>query len=119
MKYLVVEEVEHKRALCPVGPLPSHVRRSWENPEFRRLAAITALALVLGTLFYWRVEGWSVLDSIYFSVITLTTVGYGDLAPTTAAGKVFTIFCGFAGIGIILGFFYIVAKDAIRRREGT
>ena len=72
-----------------------------------------------GTLFYWRVEGWSVLDSIYFSVITLTTVGYGDLAPTTAAGKVFTILYGFAGIGIILSFVYIVAKDAIRRRDGT
>jgi hypothetical protein len=54
---------------------PRTVRRSRENPAFRRLAAITALALVLGTLFYWRVEGWSVLDSIYFSVITLTTVG--------------------------------------------
>ena len=98
---------------------PRTVRRSWENPEFRGLAAITALALVSGTLFYWRVEGWSVLDSIYFSVITLTTVGYGDLAPTTAAGKVFTILYGFAGIGIILSFVYIVAKDAIRRRDGT
>jgi voltage-gated potassium channel len=61
--------------------------------------------LVLGTLFYWRVEGCSILDAIYFSVITLTTVGYGNLAPTTAAGKV--------------GFVYIVAKEAIRRRDGT
>ena len=82
---------------------PRTVRRSWENPEFRGLAAITALALVSGTLFYWQVEGWSVLDSIYFSVITLTTVGYGDLAPTTAAGKVFTIFYGFAVRAAVFG----------------
>ena len=74
---------------------------------------------MLGTLFYWRVEGWSVLDSIYFSVITFTTVGYGDLAPTTAASRVFTILYSFAGIGIILGFVYVVAKDALRRRDGT
>ncbi len=44
------------------------------------------------------------LDVFYFSATMLTTVGYGDLAPSTAAGKPFTVFYIFAGIGIIVGF---------------
>jgi len=41
------------------------------------------------------------MDSLYFSVVTFTTVGYGDLAPTTEAGKLFAIFFSFAGISIV------------------
>jgi voltage-gated potassium channel len=52
---------------------------------------------------YSTVEGWSVVDAFYFSVTTLTTVGLGDLAPTTTMGKLFTVVYIFAGLGIILG----------------
>jgi voltage-gated potassium channel len=77
------------------------------------------VTLPSGTLFYRNVEGWGILDSLYFSVITLANVGYGDLAPTTAAGKVFTILYIFVGIGIILGFVNTVAERSLQsRREG-
>ena len=67
--------------------------------------------------FYWRVEECSPLDALYFSVVTLTTVGYGDLAPATAAGKIFTILYIFVGIGIILGFVNAVAERSMERRK--
>ena len=95
------------------------IRRSLRDPEFRSLFGLVALTLGDGTVFYWRVEGWSLLDSFYFSSITLTTVGYGDLAPTTAAGKLFTVFYVFAGVGIIIAFVDAVARASVAQRAET
>ncbi len=58
----------------------------------------------MGTCVYHFAEGWSWIDSAYFSVITLSTVGYGDFYPQTDIGKLFTIFYIIIGIGIILSF---------------
>lgn len=72
------------------------------------------VTLVSGTLFYRGVEGWSLLDSLYFSVVALTTVGYGDLYPTTSYGKVSTIFHLFIGVGLIAAFIGKVATESIK-----
>ena len=45
-------------------------------------------------------EGWSVADALYFWLMTVSTVGYGDLAPTTPAGKTFVAI--YAPVGIVL-----------------
>ena len=66
--------------------------------DFRTMIIIT------GTLVYHYLEGWSYIDSLYFSVVTLTTIGYGDFAPKTDEGKLFTILYIVAGIGMILSF---------------
>lgn len=72
------------------------------------------LTLLSGTVFYRGVEGWSLLDSLYFSVVTLTS--YGDLAPSTPLSKIFTIVYLFVGIGLILGFIDAVSKRAMEIR---
>jgi len=59
---------------------------------------------MIGTVFYRIVEGWSWLDCLYFSVVTLTTVGYGDLNPTTSLSKVFTMIYILIGLGLFLVF---------------
>jgi hypothetical protein len=62
-------------------------------------------ALLIGTLAYHWLEGWSYLDSLYFCVISLATVGYGDLTPTTPVAKVFTMVYVINGIVILLALF--------------
>jgi hypothetical protein len=56
------------------------VASAWKrDPEFRSLVFLVLVTLLGGTIFYSLEEGWSVVDSFYFSVTTLTTVGLGDL----------------------------------------
>jgi len=74
------------------------------DKEYRDLVITTVVVLILGSIVYHYLEGWNWLDSLYFSVITLTTVGYGDFAPQTDGGKIFTIIYIIVGIGIILSF---------------
>ena len=76
----------------------------WKDPEYRDLLITTSIVLAMGTVMYHYLEGWSWLDSAYFSVITLTTVGYGDFSPQTDGGKAFTILYIVIGVGIILSF---------------
>jgi hypothetical protein len=96
------------------------IRGVWtglKDPEFRSLLFMVAILLVTGTLFYSSTEGWSKLDSLYFSLITLTTVGYGDLAPTAPVAKVFTMAYVVVGIGILLGFVSKVASNVLAERQ--
>jgi len=58
--------------------------------------------LIAGTLGYHFIEGWSLFDSFYMSVITLATVGYGETHPLSTTGRVFTIMLILGGMGIIL-----------------
>ena len=92
---------------------------AWKSDQaFRFLLALVVSLLVSGTTFFTLVEGWSVLDSFYFSVTTLTTVGFGDPAPTTALGKIFTILYIFVGLGVIGGFINVLAKHTFARQRG-
>jgi voltage-gated potassium channel len=88
------------------------------DPQFRSLVFLVLVTLLGGTLFYSTVEGWSVVDALYFSVTTLTTVGLGDLAPKTTLGKIFTVIYIFAGLSIIVGFIETVAKETLDRQIG-
>jgi len=72
--------------------------------ELRRAFVVLMLMLGVGTCVYAMAEGWSLLDAAYFSVITLTTIGYGDMYPTTQFAKVFTMGYVLVGVGLV---FYI------------
>lgn len=93
------------------------VRLSMRDPEFSALLTITSSLLALGTLFYHRVEGWEWLDSLYFCVITLTTVGYGDLTPQTDLGKVFTMIYLLLGIGLLVALITRLASALTTARQ--
>lgn len=84
------------------------------GPEFRPVLGMVLITLSVGTIFYRLVEHWSFLDSLYFSVVTLATIGFGDLAPATRIGKIFTIFYVFVGVGTLGLFLSAVARSSTR-----
>jgi hypothetical protein len=85
-----------------------------KDKEFQVLLSLTAMILLSGTLFYSSVEGFSLIDSLYFSVATLTTVGSANLEPSTDFGKIFTIIYMISGIGIMLG---LIVKVSLQMRN--
>jgi len=72
------------------------------DQEFRILLFILVIMLTGSTLFYSSIEGWRTIDALYFSVMTMSTIGYGDLIPTTDLSKIFTIFFTFLSVGIFV-----------------
>ena len=91
------------------------VRILWRKEAFRGLLWVTFVTILVGTWFYHRFEPtittW--VDAYYFTVITLTTIGYGDMGPTLPFTRIFTTFYVFAGLGIIAGLIGIVGETVI------
>jgi voltage-gated potassium channel len=65
--------------------------------------------LLIGSFGYVFLEGWSFFDGLYMTVITLTTVGYGEVRPLNQTGRIFTILLIFWGVGFM---FYVVTALA-------
>lgn len=69
--------------------------------------------ILVGTAGYIGIEGWSALDSLYMTVITITTVGYREVHPLSGKGMVFTLFLIGMGVGTILYAFNNAARIII------
>ena len=89
------------------------------DPEGKALLIGAMSMILVGTIVYSILEHWSLVDSLYFSVVTLATVGFGDLHPTTTASKLFTVGYVITGIGILAAFASELTKQRQdERREG-
>lgn len=80
---------------------------------------MAATMVGVGTIFYRFVEDLRWLDALYFCVITLTTIGYGDFSPTTNAGKVFTMVYAVVGIGVFVALVSTTAHHIIEAKRPT
>ena len=88
----------------------------------KRLRVLTLIATLVaviasGTVYFRIVEGWSWLDSYFFTVVTLSTVGYGNLVPATAAGKIGTTVFIMLGLGVFAVAIQQFGVFAMRKRE--
>ncbi len=81
---------------------------------FKLLGLAVALMLVTGTVVYHSLEDWSWVDSFYFSSVAVTTVGFGDIAPSKDASKLFTVGYVFFGIAVITTY----VNERFRRLPG-
>jgi voltage-gated potassium channel len=85
---------------------------------YRILLGAVVFMLGLGTVVYHLAEHLSWLNAYYFSVVTLATVGYGDIVPHTNVGKLFTTFYILTGVGILTSFLtYNMRRSAAKRAE--
>ncbi len=88
----------------------------WRDPETRALPVAAGALVLTGTLFYWRFEDWTIIEALYFCVVTLTTVGYGDLHPTSAGTQIFTIVYILTGFGVLVALLTSVAQQYLAQK---
>lgn len=72
-----------------------------EGPEIQLTLAVLLITLTIGTMGYMVLESWNFVDSFFMSVITLTTVGYGEVKPLSANGRIFSILLIFGGVTVV------------------
>ncbi len=80
------------------------------HPDFQRLAFLAFVFILVGTMLFKVLEGWSFVDALYFTVTTVLTVGYGDLHVTHTLSKVVAIVYMLLVVPFVLGFIELVAE---------
>jgi voltage-gated potassium channel len=82
-----------------------------------KFAIIILLTIfIIGTVGFHFIEGWNLIDSFYACITTLSTVGYGDFAPETTAGKLFAVFIIIFGVGMMFYSLVLMAETFIEAR---
>ncbi|RME75416.1 MAG: potassium channel protein [Chloroflexi bacterium] len=71
------------------------------------IAGLSALVIILGTAGYMVIEGWTLVDSLYMTIITMTTIGYGEVKPLSPLGRFYTI--GLIIIGVATASYALTA----------
>jgi voltage-gated potassium channel len=92
-----------------------------KNPQLSKpvIAAATTILIFLGmgTIVYHALEKWSWVECLYFSTYSLTTVGYGDFAPTNDASRLFTVFYLLTGVGAVVASLGVIGARYLEIRD--
>lgn len=92
------------------------LRDVWLDDRVRGIMLFALSMIGLATMTFWLLEGWPLLDAAFFAVVTISTVGYGELVPQTVLGKLFTMFYILVGLGVFVAAATAVADALLRRR---
>ncbi|MDY6989430.1 MAG: potassium channel family protein [Thermodesulfobacteriota bacterium] len=85
--------------------------------RLRVFLVVLFAVMLLGTIGFMVIENLSLEDALYFSIVTVATVGYGDIHPATPMGKIFAIFLIITGVGTFLGVIANATEIMLNRRE--
>ncbi len=83
------------------GAAVRSLNRSMRHPRHQAFVLSVVVTVVSGVVFYSLTEDWSIADSLYFTVVALTTIGFGDFTPTTTLSRLFTVVYAVIGVGLI------------------
>ena len=101
--YSVTSAGRARRPVSPTAVITSTHIRIW--------LAVVVAAIVIGTVGYLILQpGWRLLDALYMTVITLTTVGFREVNTLNDAGRIWTMILSLSGVGLIFGSVGIVAE---------
>lgn len=87
-----------------------------QNRKIKTAFLILVAVFLAGMMGYHLLEGWTFLESLYATVITLATVGYGDYAPRTPVGRIFTIVLIIFGVGTTAYFVTLFIENLVEGR---
>ena len=82
--------------------------------RFLLIVASLSATLLIGTVGFMWVEGWTLFDSLYMSLITLTTVGYGEVHPLSFKGRVFASFLMLVGVTTVFVSIAVIGETLLR-----
>ncbi len=85
--------------------------------RFQILLVVFLVVFVFGTIGFMIIERRSLIDALYFSIVTLATVGYGDVHPVTLPGKIITVLIIVTGVGTFLGVVANATEMILNKRE--
>lgn len=91
----------------------------------RKISLLVSVYIILITTgaiiikYIERSQGWSYLDSFYFTTITILTIGYGDFTPYTDLGKLFVIFYALFGVTLSVYILFVVGRYLIISQFGS
>jgi voltage-gated potassium channel Kch len=90
-----------------------------KKPRIEIMVAISSLLgwIGIGTVIFHRLESWTWIQSFYFSVVTITTVGYGDFVPTNDGSRLFTAIYILVGVSIGIAALGLIGAEVIKIRE--
>ncbi len=87
--------------------------------QHRALLGLAFAIVGSGTVFFHFVEGWSWIDSYFFTIVTISTVGYGNLIPFTAIDKIGTTILIALGIGVVAVALNFFGAELVNARVAT
>lgn len=105
------------RVVGLIGKATKHIRKFFNTNGFAYMVYASGTVLLLGATVYSIAENVNFIDSLWWAFVTSTTVGYGDISPVSAVGRITAMVLMLTGIGMFgaltstITSFFIISED--------